>query len=488
VCLPCRKCYKDRRHVLVSKRLLADSDIFAPGQRGLTIGLVLVLVVVAFEGLAVTTIMPVTVRALNGLSLFAWSFSGFMLGSLVGTVAAGDYAAERGATFAFTGALTILAAGLAICGAANNMLLFIAGRVVEGLGTGAVRSLAWFAINRAYSARDHVRMGAALSSAYIVPTLIGPTAAGVIADVWGWRVVFFALLPLVPVALWLIVRALSQFASTQTASAPVARKAATAGVMAAGLTLTLAGLQLSSIPQMVVFVILGGATAYVAARRVLPASTLAFGRGLPAILAMRGILTYGYFGSLAFFPMALELVRGLNPTLAGVGVSAGSIGWTSGSWTAVVLDRRFGITARAQVVRIGLTLMALGTAGTVGTLVHDFPVAIAIVCWGLAGLGMGMAYNTNSVLAIQAETEHSAATVSSSMQLTDSLGQVLGTGLGGVVLAVASWASWGTSVGIGIAFGQTIAICLAGILLAPRMAAPAVARDGARIMLPAAKL
>jgi MFS family permease len=464
---------------------LADSGIFASGQRGLTIGLVLVLVVVAFEGLAVTTIMPVTVRALHGLPLYAWGFSGFMLGSLVGTVAAGDYAAERGAAFSFTGALLILAAGLVICGVAGNMLLFIAGRVVEGLGTGAVRSLSWFAINRAYSARDHVRMGAALSSAYIVPTLIGPTAAGVIAEVWGWRIVFFALLPLVPVALWLIVRALSEFAGTQAMSAPMMRKASTACVMAAGLAFTLAGLQLSSIPLMVALVALGGATAYVAARRVLPASTLSFGRGLPAILAMRGILTYGYFGSLAFFPMALEIVRGLSPTLAGVGVSAGSIRWTSGSWAAVALDRRFGITARAQVVRAGLMLMALGTAGTIGTLVHGFPIGIAIVCWGLAGLGMGMAYNTNSVLAIQAETEHTA---SSSMQLTDSLGQVLGTGIGGVVLAVASWASWRTSVGIGIAFALTIAICLAGILLAPRMAPQAVARAGAPTMLPATKL
>jgi MFS family permease len=452
---------------------MADSGIYAPGQRALTIGLVLVLVVVAFEGLAVTTIMPVTVRALRGLSLYAWSFSGFMLGSLVGTVAAGDYAAKRGAAFAFTGALAIFTAGLITCGIANSMLLFIAGRVVEGLGTGAVRSLAWFAINRAYSARDHVRMGAALSSAYIVPTLIGPTAAGVIADVWGWRVVFFALLPLVPVALWLIMRALSQVASTQAASAPVARKAATAVVMAAGLTLTLAGLELNSILPMIVLVILGAAIAYVAARRVLPASTLTFGRGLPAILAMRGVLTYGYFGSLAFFPMALELVRGLSPTLAGVGVSAGSIGWTSGSWIAVAFDRRFGVTARAQVVRIGLMLVILGTAGTVGTLVHGFPVGIAIGCWGLAGFGMGIAYNTDSVLAIQAETEHSAATISSSMQLTDSLGQVLGTGMGGVVLAIATWAGWGTSVGIGITFGLTIAVCITGILLAPRMGTPA---------------
>jgi MFS family permease len=452
----------------------AQSGIFAPNQRGLTIGLVLVLVVVAFEGLAVTTIMPVTVRALHGLALYAWSFSGFMLGSLVGTVAAGDYAARYGSVVTFTAALVIFAAGLLTCGAADRMLMFIAGRVVEGMGAGAIRSLTWLAINQAYTAHNHVRMGAALSSAYIVPTLIGPTAAGIIVDVWGWRVVFLSLVPLVPVALWLIVRALREFGSSPVAGA-AARKAGTAMVMAAGLAVTLAALELPPSRLIVAAMAFGSVTAYLAARRVLPSSTLTFGRGLPAILAMRGVLTFGYFGSLAFFPMALELVRGLSPTLAGIGISAGSIGWTTGSWTAVAFDRRFGITARHQVIRLGLALLILGATGTSGTLIQAFPVGVAIAGWGIAGLGMGLAYNTDSVLAIQAESELSAATVTSSMQLTDSLGQVLGAGTGGVLLMVARWAGWGTPAGIGLTFGLTIVVCAIGMLLASRMAAPVMA-------------
>ena len=427
---------------------------------------------VAFEGLAVTTIMPITVQALHGLALYAWSFSGFMLGSLVGTVAAGDYTARRGPVFAFSMALSIFAVGLLTCGIAINMLMFTAGRVLEGLGTGAVRALTWFAINQAYSARDHVRMGAALSSAYIVPTLVGPTAAGVIADLYGWRTVFLVLLPLVPIALALIVRALRRFQAPPVGSSAAPSKTGSAIVMAVGLALALLGLDLRSIPLLVSLEILGGASAYVAARRVLPAATLTFGHGLPAILAMRGVLTYGYFGALAFFPMALELVRGLGPTLAGVGVSAGSIGWTSGSWAAVALDRRFGISARPQVVRVGLALVIVGTIGTIGTLIHSFPLGIAIASWGVAGLGMGMAYNTDSVLAIQAQSEHSPAVVTSSMQLMDSLGQVLGTGMGGVVLALATWTRLGTPAGIGITFGLTIAVCSIGMLVAPRMSAP----------------
>ena len=66
--------------------------MFADGRGRLSLGLVLTIAVVAFEGLAVATIMPITALALRGLALYAWSFSGFMLGSLVGTVAVGEYA------------------------------------------------------------------------------------------------------------------------------------------------------------------------------------------------------------------------------------------------------------------------------------------------------------------------------------------------------------------------------------------------------------
>ena len=178
-----------------------------------------------------------------------------------------------------------------------------------------------------------------------------------------------------------------------------------------------------------------------------------------------------------------ELVRRLGPTLAGVGVSAGSIGWTSGSWTAMACERRFGLNARPQIVQLGLALIVIGTAGMIGTLIPGFPITVAVVCWGVAGLGMGIAYNTHSVLAIQAPSDHSAAMVAASMQLTDSLGPVLGTGMGGVVLGIAHWMKQGTAVGIGITFGLTMAVCAGGILLAPRMAcssgpAPAEPRLG----------
>src|ERR1700730_19097173 len=98
-----------------------NSGVFGDGRGRLSLGLVFTIVVVAFEGLAVATIMPITSLALRGLALYAWSFSGFMLGSLVGTVAVGEYAERHGPALPLKGALAVFSCGLLVCAAARTM-------------------------------------------------------------------------------------------------------------------------------------------------------------------------------------------------------------------------------------------------------------------------------------------------------------------------------------------------------------------------------
>jgi len=60
-----------------------------PARRGLTIGLVLTITLVAFEALAVITILPAIKDDLQGIRLYGWVTSAFQLGVLVGIVVAG---------------------------------------------------------------------------------------------------------------------------------------------------------------------------------------------------------------------------------------------------------------------------------------------------------------------------------------------------------------------------------------------------------------
>ena len=66
-----------------------QDSVFAPRYRALSVGVLMSVTIVAFQALGIGTAMPAIARDLGGLGLYGWSFSAFMLASIVGTVAAG---------------------------------------------------------------------------------------------------------------------------------------------------------------------------------------------------------------------------------------------------------------------------------------------------------------------------------------------------------------------------------------------------------------
>src|ERR1700690_306260 len=124
--------------------------IWAPAQRRLTVGLVLAVTFVAFEALAVATILPVVGRQLGDLRLYGWVFSAFLLASLIGIVLAGTLADRVPLGRPMLAGLALFAFGLVIGGTAPDMAVLVAGRAVQGLGAGAVPAIAYVAISRGY--------------------------------------------------------------------------------------------------------------------------------------------------------------------------------------------------------------------------------------------------------------------------------------------------------------------------------------------------
>ena len=85
--------------VLATPAVVADDGVWAPARRRLTLGLVMTITLVAFEALAISTVMPVVKDDLGGLALYGWVFAGFFLGNLLGIVVAGQAADRRGTAF-----------------------------------------------------------------------------------------------------------------------------------------------------------------------------------------------------------------------------------------------------------------------------------------------------------------------------------------------------------------------------------------------------
>ena len=157
------------------------TSIWKPPLGRLTLGLALVVVATAFEALAVATILPTTTAELGGLEWYGWTFSAFMLANLVGITVGGTQTDRHGPARPFLAGTMLFAGGLVVSGLASSMVVIVGGRTSQGFGAGLLSAVAYAAIARAYAVDLQPRMLATLSSACVVPGIVAPGLAGVIA-------------------------------------------------------------------------------------------------------------------------------------------------------------------------------------------------------------------------------------------------------------------------------------------------------------------
>ncbi len=443
------------------------TGLWAPQQRALTTGLVLTITFVASEALAVVTVMPVVARDLGGLRLYGWVFSGFMLGSVVGIVAAGRETDRRGPAVPFVAGVVLFGAGLAIAGLAPSMWVLVAGRVLQGTGAGAVPSVAYATIGRSLPEALRARMMAVLSTAWVAPGLAGPAVSAEVARLFGWRWVFLGLLPIVAVAGAIAVPALIRIGPPAESAAQEHRL--TDGLRtAAGATMLLAGLTVASgsVPAGLALIAVGGVAGLPALRRLVPPGTLTGCPGLPATIASRGLLTFAFFGADAYVTLAVTAVRHRSPVVASIAVTGATVAWTAGAWAQARLS---GTWEARRLVRLGLVIVLAGLAGMVLVLVPAVPVAEGLAAWTVAGLGMGLAYAPLSLLMLREALPGQEGQASASLNLTDVLGTAIGIGVGGAAVAAAAGSD--LRLGIAAAFAAAAAMALMALAFTRRLPA-----------------
>ncbi len=279
---------------------MRHEGLWSPRHRTLTLGLVLTITLVAFEALAVATIMPIVAAELGDSALYGWVFTAAVLGSLVGIVVVGGLIDRTGLVRPFVIGLTLFSIGLVIGGLAPSMEVLVAGRALQGLGGGAIPPIAYVAIGRALPEDLRARMFATLSTAWVLPGVIGPAISGVVAEAVGWRWVFIGLLPLIVVAaamtLPAIARSKAPPADPSAPARPSLRQRLPAALLVTlGAALLVAGFtDLQPWPGGVLIAV-GVAIGVPAYARLVPPGTLRFARGLPAAVILRGLLTFMFF-------------------------------------------------------------------------------------------------------------------------------------------------------------------------------------------------
>ncbi|MFJ4171839.1 MFS transporter [Paenarthrobacter sp. NPDC089714] len=438
-----------------------------------TVGTCALVFLSAFESLAVTTVMPVVSRDLDGASLYALAFAGPLATGVMGMVGAGNWSDRRGPRAPLYASVGLFVVGLLIAGMAGTMPMLVLGRLVQGLGGGAMTVALYVLVARIYPPALHAKIFAAFAASWVVPSLVGPFAAGVVAQLTSWHWVFLGVVGLVIPALAMVVPAMRGLAPTN-AKKPVPWAFGRLG-WAALAALTVLALNLSAeVPGFgMAIAAVALVLALIAVRPLVPRGTLTARRGLPSVILSRGLASAAFFGAEVYLPYLLTERYSFTPTFAGLTLTGAALAWASASALQGRLGSRL---ADAFAVRTGATLVLAAIALAFVTAALNFTPAIAIAGWLFAGFGMGLMYPRLSVMTLALSTPDNQGFNSAAMSISDSLGGALSLATTGLVFA-----AFTTTDSFAAVFALTAIIAVVGVVVAPRVAARPVssgARDG----------
>lgn len=468
---------------------MRESAVSAPPGAGIfqrpyllvTVGACALVFLAAFESLAVTTVMPVVSRELGGAGLYALAFAGPLATGVIGMVGAGNWSDRRGPVGPLLASVAVFALGLLVAGTAGTMWAVVAGRLVQGLGGGAMTVALYVVVARVYPAVLHPKIFAAFSAAWVIPSLVGPFAAGLVAQLASWHWVFLGVVVLVLPALAMLLPALRGVRSGNangnadgngsgggTASAPAGPPVPWAPARlawAALAALAVLGLNLSSGLPVAGPLLAGAAVviALLAVRPLVPRGTLTARRGLPSVILIRGLVAAGFFGAEVYLPYLLVERYAFSPTFAGLTLTGGALAWAAASGVQSRLGGRMGSPV---AVRIGSVMVLLAIALALATTALGWPAAVAIGGWVLAGGGMGLMYPRLSVMTLALSTPDTEGFNSSAMSISDSLGGALALAATGIVFTAFTT----TAASFAGVFVLTAVIAAAAVAMAHRIA------------------
>jgi EmrB/QacA subfamily drug resistance transporter len=374
-----------------------------------------------------------------------WVTSGFMVAMTVSMLTTPWLLARYGYRRTYVGTMVLLLAGGIVGGFSSSFALVLAARVAEGLAAGVVQPIPAIIIMRAFAPHEQGRASGIFGMGVVLAPAIGPSIGGVLVDLFGWRSIFFMVVPFCLASLWLAYRYVPVTAPGGVAAN---RQGATldwrglllgsAGTLCllngmvtlhGGAPLEAALLLAAAVLALVVFIVWQRRLANTGREPLMNLALFGYRQ-----FAMGSIVAFIYgtalFGSTYLLPVYMQLGLGLSASYVG------SILLPSGFVLAVTIALVGRLADRHPtylLVSIGLALLALSFAlmptVTLGTTIW------LLVAWAILGrIGLGFILPSLNLGSLRALDKNLISQGSSAISFVRMLGGAIGVSLCGIVL------------------------------------------------------
>ena len=174
-------------------------------------GLMVGLLVAAFDYSIMVTAMPKVINSLHGMEYYVWPFTAYMLTSTISIILFGKLSDIYGRKHVLISGIITFVISSVMCGFSTNMIELIIFRGLQGIGGGILISLPFIVVGEIFSSRDRAKYMGILASVFGIADVLGPILGGVITDTIGWRWVFFINVPVGIAAVTILLYSLPNF-------------------------------------------------------------------------------------------------------------------------------------------------------------------------------------------------------------------------------------------------------------------------------------
>ena len=410
----------------------------------------------ALDGSVVNTLLPVLSHALQtSIAGIEWVTTVYLLvisGLLLSVGRAGDlYGHKR----LFVAGFALFVVGSALCGVASSARVLVAMRVIQAVGAAMLMATSPAILTRSFPARQRGRaLGAQGTFTYLGLT-VGPSFGGWLAQVFGWRSVFYIN---VPVGIAAIALAMRSIADDHVAQAEERFDFLGASLFTAGLVALMIALNQGHawgwVSARTVAALTGGLALLflflrVERTRAAPMLDLSlFGSRTFSASAASALLNYACVYAVTFvLPFLLIQGRGLGTAQAGLVLTAQPIVMAVVAPISGTLSDRIGSRGLATV---GMLLLAAGLVALALLTAHGSLRALAGAL-ALVGLGVGIFVSPNNSALMGAAPPFRQGVASGVLATSRNVGMVLGVGFAGAIFTTV--AARAASPGSGLVAG-----------------------------------
>lgn len=411
------------------------SEIFDRQHLPVMLTLCLAMWLHATNTLLAATTMPSAVEEMGGLNLINWTFSLYLMGSILAGSASSIVVAKHGLHATMISAALVYVAGCVVCATAINMPIVLIGRTLQGLGGGCLVGTVFIAQSRFFPPNYVPKVVAMISVVWMIATFASPMIGGAFSTWADWRYAFWAFAAqalLLAAVIRLLAGVLSSSANISRSKLPIMRLSLLAMSI---LMMSSAGVHFHYVVSPML--IIGGCVCliYFVRRdtrslegRMFPRSLADFrhrlGSGVMTVL----LLCLSIMSLASYGPFILIELHGLTPFTAGIILMLESLAWGIMALLFSATPLKF----ESLLIRFGSALVLMGLAACAFSFSYGPVWLIAVSAMvSTGGFGMMWGFIIKRIQGIVPQEEKDRA--SSLLPIAQQMGFALGAALCGLI-------------------------------------------------------